>query len=99
MRDDPKLLILSVADNVAIARNRLKAGDIVAVSGVRVNISDEIPLGHKLARCPIAAGEKIIKLGAPIGYATEAIALGAHVHTHNIASDYIPTYTLPEDSP
>ncbi|RWD39667.1 MAG: hydrolase [Mesorhizobium sp.] len=98
MRDDPKLLILNVADNVAIVRTRLKAGDLVAVSGVPVTVSAEIPLGHKLARSPIAAGEKIIKLGAPIGYATEAIALGAHVHTHNIASDYIPTYTLPEVS-
>lgn len=98
MRDDPKLLILNMADNVATVRTRLKAGDVVAVSGLRVEVSADIPLGHKVARAAIAAGEKIIKLGAPIGYATEAIALGAHVHTHNIASAYIPTYTLPKDT-
>ncbi|MER8563794.1 UxaA family hydrolase [Mesorhizobium sp. M0578] len=98
MRDDSNLLILNVADNVAIARARLRAGDLVAVSGVPVTVSADIPLGHKVARRAIAAGEKIIKLGTPIGHAIEAIALGAHVHTHNIASDYIPTNTLPEDA-
>jgi hypothetical protein len=98
MRDDPKLLILNDADNVAIARARLRAGELIAVSGVPLTISADIPLGHKVARRAIAAGEKITKLGAPIGHATEPIALGAHVHTHNVASDYIPTYTLPEDA-
>jgi len=27
--------------------------------------------------------------------ATRAIAAGAYVHTHNVASGYLPTYTLP----
>jgi hypothetical protein len=28
----------------------------------------------------------------PIGSAVCAIALGEHVHTHNIKSDYLPTF-------
>ena len=40
----------------------------------------------------IGTGEKIIKYGAPIGSATEPIAAGAHVHTHNLQSDYLPTF-------
>jgi hypothetical protein len=44
----------------------------------------------------IAAGEKIIKYGVPIGSATRDIGAGEHVHTHNVQSDYIPTY-LRED--
>ena len=46
------------------------------------------------APAPIAAGEKVLKYGAPIGTATAAIAAGEHVHVHNIESDYTPTYHL-----
>jgi hypothetical protein len=38
-------------------------------------------------------GEVVLKYGAPIGSMTEAAAVGAHVHLHNLKSDYIPTYT------
>ena len=51
-------------------------------------------MAHKVARFPIFSGDKIIKYGAPIGVATADIAAGAHVHVHNIRSDYTPTYTL-----
>lgn len=54
--------------------------------------SHTVPLGHKVAARDIAAGEKIIKYGAPIGSAVRAIASGEHVHTHNVQSDYIPTF-------
>jgi hypothetical protein len=40
---------------------------------------------------PIAAGERVIKVGVPIGTATQAIAPGEHVHSHNLRSDYIAT--------
>ncbi len=44
---------------------------------------------------PLAAGETVVKYGCPIGRATSVIAAGAYVHTHNVASAYLPTYTLP----
>ena len=56
--------------------------------------AQDLPLGHKIARRPIAAGDKVVKYGAPIGTATAAIAAGAHAHVHNIRSDYTPTYHL-----
>ena len=40
--------------------------------------------GHKYARVPIKAGEAVIKYGEVIGYATQDIAIGEHVHTHNL---------------
>lgn len=55
-----------------------------------------LPIGHKVAARLITAGEEIIKYGVPIGSATRDIAAGEHVHTHNVQSDYIPTY-LRED--
>jgi hypothetical protein len=57
---------------------------------------DDVPLGHKLALVPIAAGDRVVKCGVPIGTATRKIAPGAHVHTHNLCSDYLPTFTLAE---
>ena len=43
--------------------------------------------GHKYALREIAAGENVIKYGMPIGHATCAIAVGEHVHTHNLATN------------
>ncbi|MDW3219457.1 MAG: altronate dehydratase family protein [Acidimicrobiales bacterium] len=51
---------------------------------------DDDRRGHKLASRPIAAGEAIVKLGEIIGAATEPIAAGDHVHTHNVAPNREP---------
>lgn len=59
-----------------------------------VDAGANIEIGHKVAACAIEAGEKIIKYGVPIGSATEKIEIGAHVHLHNMKSDYLPTYTI-----
>lgn len=87
---------LSPPDNVAVALRPLKAGDVVALDGLSVTITRNIAVGHKLAARAIAEGEVIVKYGCPIGTATRAIAAGEHVHTHNVESNYSPTYTLPK---
>lgn len=94
---DPRLLMLASGDTVFVLRAAIEAGERVQVSGVDVTIAARIGMGHKLAAKPVRAGEKIIKYGAPIGSATQAIAVGAHVHLHNVKSDYTPTYSLPDD--
>ena len=43
--------------------------------------------GHKYALTDIRAGENVIKYGCPIGHATEDIAAGEHVHTHNLKTN------------
>ena len=93
-RTDPRLLLLNEADNVLVATARVRAGETIMIGGIRVIPGTELPIGHKLARRPIAAGEKIVKYAAPIGSATVAIAAGTHVHVHNVRSDYTPTYHL-----
>jgi hypothetical protein len=93
---DPRLLLLDERDNVLVVRKSIRAGEAVAVGGAAVIVERNLPLGHKLARRSIAPGEKVVKYGAPIGSATAAIAAGAHVHVHNLASDYTPTYHLDE---
>ncbi|MCB1500345.1 MAG: UxaA family hydrolase [Bauldia sp.] len=93
---DARLLLLDLHDNVLVARTRIRAGEEIRVGGVMVTVDRDLPIGHKLARRAVAPGDKIVKYGAPIGSATAAIAIGGHVHVHNVKSDYTPTYHLDE---
>jgi altronate dehydratase small subunit len=93
---DRRLLLLDEADNVVVAIARIKRGETVVFADTTFVLAADLPIGHKIARCAIAAGAKIIKYGAPIGTATTDIASGAHVHVHNVKSDYTPTYFLKE---
>ena len=91
---DRRLLLLDEADNVLVATSRIRAGETVMVADKAVAMPADLPIGHKIARRAIGLGEKIVKYGAPIGSATADIAAGAHVHVHNVKSDYTPTYHL-----
>lgn len=93
---DPRLLRLHSADNVLTVIATLEAGDRLQFGAESVTVPARLALGHKVAARAIAAGEKIIKYGAPIGSATESIEAGAHVHTHNLRSDYLPTFARGE---
>lgn len=56
---------------------------------VAVILTDDSPVaprGHKIALRSIAAGEPVVKYGFPIGHATQDIAEGEWVHTHNLAT-------------
>ena len=90
---DRRLVLLSPDDNCLVVAQALREGDTVTVEGEPIRIARTIGVGHKLARRPIRAGEKVLKYGALIGTATADIGRGEHVHTHNLESDYLPTYT------
>lgn len=90
------LLRLSQADNVLVATGPVGPG-LARVNGCDdITLLQSVTLGHKVAARDIAAGEKILKYGVPIGSATVDIAAGAHVHVHNMKSDYTPTHALSE---
>jgi hypothetical protein len=91
---DSRLLLLAPDDNCLIAATTLAAGTALMMEGETVVLATTIALGHKLARHALPAGEKVLRYGAPIGHVTCAVAKGAHLHTHNLESDYLPTYTL-----
>ncbi|MEZ5659500.1 MAG: UxaA family hydrolase [Burkholderiaceae bacterium] len=94
--DTLSLLLLSEQDNVLVVRRAIAAGESVGIDGRQHIQARPVALGHKIARVAIAPGEKILKYGAPIGVATQAIAAGEHVHVHNMRSDYTPSYVLSE---
>lgn len=76
-------LMIDPRDDVVVALRAVAAGEAVAAG---VTAQADIPAGHKIALRAIAAGEPVRKYGWPIGHATGAIAPGAHVHTHNLAT-------------
>ena len=71
---------LDPADNVVTATRTLEAG--TAVDDLVTTAI--IPRNHKLASREIKAGEAVRKYAQVIGYATELIVAGGHVHTHNV---------------
>ena len=71
---------LHAADDVLIARSQLVGGttvEAIAVKGL-------IPAGHKVATHAIATGEAVRRYNQIIGFASQPIAAGEHVHTHNL---------------
>jgi altronate dehydratase small subunit len=82
-----RAFVLSARDNVATLVDPVRKADAVSLVGeasATVNSKAEIAYGHKLAIRAIAKGETILKYGKVIGRATQEIAVGDHVHVHNV---------------
>lgn len=94
-----EVLRIHPEDTVGVALRPLDAGARVSLDGAELVIRDDVPAGHKVALKNIAAGEKAVKYGFPIGQAARDIPAGGHVHVHNLktllsgerAYEYRPT--------
>ncbi|MBT0569472.1 altronate dehydratase [Curvibacter sp. CHRR-16] len=95
-------ILLHPQDSVAVAQQAVAAGQTIAVGDGHITAQQDIPAGHKIAVRPVAAGQAVRKYGQTIGVASQPIAPGQHVHTHNVAmvssqaqhhfgADYQPT--------
>ncbi|UCH46913.1 MAG: altronate dehydratase [Betaproteobacteria bacterium] len=91
---------LNAADDVVIARAELPAGAEVMKEKVRTAVT--IPAGHKIATRALKAGDPVRRYNQIIGFATQPIRPGDHVHVHNLGmgdferdyafgADYVPT--------
>ena len=67
-------------DNVVIARTQLVGGTHLEDFAVR----GLIPAGHKVATRTLDPGDAVRRYNQIIGFASQAIAPGEHVHTHNL---------------
>ena len=74
-------------DNIAVASRNLTAGTEIQHNGSIVKLSSRVGLGHKFALDPVKKGSAVFKYGQIIGFASQDIAPGDHVHVHNIAAD------------
>ena len=74
-----RILRLNDKDNLIVAVDAIEVG--TAANGVTATA--RVPRGHKMATAKIAKGAPVLKFGQIIGFASEDILPGAHIHTHN----------------
>jgi altronate hydrolase len=82
-----KVLILDSRDNIAVCLADLAEGDVIIQDDITITVKNKIPRGHKIATAEIAKNDGIIKYGERMGHAVAPIAIGEHVHVHNILGD------------
>jgi hypothetical protein len=76
-------------DNVVTLLENTAPGPIEIIgerAGTTVEVGEPVTAGHKVALRALEAGTAVVKYGVTIGLATEPIAAGAWVHTHNCKS-------------
>jgi len=78
---------INPADNVVVAIKDLQAGASLDINGKTIAVLQDIPAGHKVALQDLKEGDLIIKYGAPIGHAREAISAGSWVNETNIKTN------------
>ena len=79
---EPLTIRLKAEDNVVTCREELPAG--TSLGDENLSTGAVIPAGHKIATQAIAKSEPVRKYDQIIGFATEDIAVGDHVHVHNV---------------
>jgi len=90
-------LQLSPKDNVAVVLRDIAKGDLVSPASITAR--EPIPRSHKIAIAPIEPGVAVYKYGQIIGFASEHIAPGAHVHVHNVSmGDFERDYAFGQDA-
>lgn len=89
------VIVLDPADSVGTVVRDLQSGEMFAAGLVS---TAAVPKGHKIARVPVAAGDVVRKYAQVIGYAKENIAIGDHVHVHNLEfRNTDPDYRIGKD--
>lgn len=95
---DEVAIRLHARDNVGIARRPLSAGSVLTGADAALTLRDFVTDGHKFALEDVAAGGELRRYGQIIGFATQAIRAGEHVHTHNLAvQDFTREYQFAQD--
>ncbi len=75
---------LRPADNIAVAARPIPGGTELTLDGRTLTVPGPVRMGHKFAVVPIKEGDPVLKYGQIIGFAGRAIAVGEHVHVHNV---------------
>ncbi len=88
---------LNPLDDVLIARQPIPQGLVLEAEGlVALN---PIPSGHKIATRTIEPGQPLRRYGQIIGFASQRIKAGEHVHVHNLVmGDFSRDYAFGVDA-
>ena len=79
-----RAIVLRPEDDVAIAKLELTAGTVLEDGAARIEVRADVRPGHKVARRAVRRGAPVRRYGQVIGFATQDIAVGDHVHSHNL---------------
>ncbi|WP_028933168.1 UxaA family hydrolase [Pseudonocardia spinosispora] len=79
-----RLIRLQPVDDVAIAAADVPAGAQVDAGDGPFTVREAVGRGHKVALHELRAGERVLRYGQVIGFAGRDIAVGEHVHVHNL---------------
>lgn len=98
------VVVLHPEDNVCVAARALTAGARIVLGRQMMELAEAVGMAHKIALRAIRPGERVLKYGQVIGFATQAIEPGQWVHTHNLAvgelqRDYAFASEIPADPP
>jgi altronate hydrolase len=88
---------LNPLDDVLIARQPIPQGLMLQADALVA--LDAIPAGHKIATHDVEIGQPLRRYGQIIGFASQSIRAGEHVHVHNLAmGDFTRDYAFGVDS-
>ncbi|MDZ5111478.1 altronate dehydratase family protein [Pseudomonas putida] len=94
---DLAVIRLNPLDNVLIARQALPQG--LRLDAEAITVRQPIPSGHKLATERVEQGQPLRRYGQIIGFASQAIDAGEHVHVHNVQmGDFARDYAFCVDT-
>ncbi|MFC5522385.1 UxaA family hydrolase [Polaromonas jejuensis] len=97
VRPHARVIRLHADDDVVISLDQLVSGTRIASEGVTV--AGLVPPGHKMATRAIEPGAAVRRYGQIIGFASQPIRPGQHVHTHNLAmGDFTRDYAHAAES-
>lgn len=82
-----KFLKINPADNVVVAIEPLKKGEVINVDGSAITLQEDVPAGHKVLISPLTKGENVIKYGYPIGHTQADVTPGAWMNENNIKTN------------
>ena len=87
----PDLIIHDEKDNVGVVviettkkGQECNAWIMENDKSIKVNSTNAVPLGHKIALKNLNEGDTILKYGHDIGKVVKPIKKGEHVHVHNV---------------
>ncbi|GLO45677.1 MULTISPECIES: UxaA family hydrolase [Pseudomonas] len=94
---DLAVIRLNPLDNVLIARQALPQG--LRLDAEAITVRQPIPSGHKVATERVEQGQPLRRYGQIIGFASQAIEAGEHVHVHNVQmGDFARDYAFGVDT-
>lgn len=83
-------VVMNELDSVGTVTKKISAGECITYvlndKTITIKSNVDIPTYHKVAIKNLKKDESVLKYGERIGYATDDIQIGDHVHTHNLSN-------------